>query len=155
MSKTRLRPFLLLLFPVFFLLASCSRPDDTVIRETITAFKTNAEAGNWDELMTHISKHYKDKDNNNYFIINQMIRNYTAGVTEMKVDIEIMGVNISEKEAQAQVKMVVQGKKGGNMFFVVGRPDAPEYPRLYLAKEGRQWRLIKVEGIRGNEDNQY
>jgi len=142
---------------LFLLLAlhSCSRPDDQVIRQTLLAMKQEAEAGQWDKLMGHISKHYKDKGGNNYFIISQLIRNYTAGVGELAVDMEILGVSINEKEAQAQLKLVVKGKKQGRVYFVVGTDQVPEYPRLWFAKERREWRLLRVEGIRGSEESPW
>jgi len=145
----------LCLISLLLTFASCSRPDDQLIRATIMAMKQEAEAGKWDELMSHISRHYQDKGGNNYFIINQLIRNYTAGVGELEVELEIMGVSVKEKEAQAQIKLVVKGKKLGKIYFVAGTDEVPEYPRLWFGKERGEWRLKRVEGIKGNEESPW
>lgn len=143
------------LFLLIFLQA-CSRPDDTVIRETIMAMKQSAEAGKWPEVMGHISRHYKDKHGNNYFIITQMIKGYVSDVQELKVDLEVMGVSISEKEARAQIKLVVRGKRYDKIYYVVGNEQDPEYPKLWLAKEGRNtWRIVRVEGVDNNRENPF
>ena len=146
-------PWLFLL--CLLIIQSCSKPDDTVIRESIMAMKQEAEAGKWNEVLGHISKHYKDKNGNNYFIIMQMIKAYTADVQELQVNIEIMGVSISEREARAQLKMVVKGKRYGKVYYVVGTEENPEYPKLELAKEGRKWRIIKVEGVKGSSESPW
>jgi hypothetical protein len=143
---------LLLIVPLLIFLETCSKPDDQVIRAQIMGMKTDAEAANWDGVLSRISKHYKDKDGNNYFIISQMIRNYTAGVGELQVNIDISGVSIYDKEAKAQIKLVAKGKKMGKVEYVVGTDEVPEYPTLWFAKERGNWRLIRVEGIKGNNE---
>jgi len=143
------------LFISFLFLQACSRPDDTVIRETIMTMKQEAEAGKWNEVMGHISKHYKDKNGNNYFVITQMIKAYTGDVQELQVNIEIMGVSISEREARAQLKMVVKGKRYGKIYYVTGTEENPEYPKLELAKEGRKWKITRVEGVRNNQESPW
>jgi len=143
------------LFFLCILIQSCSRPDDTVIRETIMTMKQEAEAGKWNEVMGHISKNYKDKNGNNRFYIIQMIKAYTADVQELQVNIEVMGVSISEREARAQLKMVVKGKRYGKIYYVAGTEENPEYPKLELAKEGRKWRITKVEGVKGSSESPW
>jgi len=143
------------LFVLVLFLQACSRPDDTVIRETIMAMKQEAEAGKWNEVMTHISKHYKDKNGNNYFMISQMIKAYTGDVQELQVNLEIMGVSISEREARTQLKLVVKGKRYGKVYYVTGTEENPEYPKLWLAKERRKWRIIRVEGVDNNRESPW
>jgi hypothetical protein len=145
---------LLLLVPFFFLQA-CSRPDDTVIRETITQMKQEAEAGKWNEVLSHISKHYKDKSGNNAFVIMQMIKAYTADVQELQVNIEFMGISVNDREAFVQLKLVVKGKRYGKVYYVVGTEENPEYPKLDMAKEGRKWKITRVDGIHTGQDNPW
>jgi len=133
----------------------CAKPDDQAIREQISLMEKDAEAGNWESFRGHISRHYKDDSGNNYFIITQMIKNYVAGVEGLEAEVEIMGVSISGDEAKAQIKLIAIGKKQGKIYYLVGREDLPEYPRLWFAKEGRHWRLSKVDGIQGSEESPW
>lgn len=138
----------------FFLLSLCfcSKPDTQALRELISKMEQEAEALNWQAFQTHISKHYKDDSGNTYFVILQLIKNHTTGLEALDAEVEIMGISVGEESSEVQLKLIVQGKKEGKIFYIVGREDLPEYPRIKFAKEGRQWRLIKVEGLKGTED---
>lgn len=138
----------------FFLLVFCfcSKPDDQEIRELIAQMEKEAEALNWDAFQSHISKHYKDDSGNNKFIILQLIKNYTQGLESLEAEVEIMGISVRGESGEAQVKLVARGTRQGKIFYVVGREDLPEYPRLKFQKEGRHWRLIKVSGIKAEEE---
>ncbi len=134
------------------ILCSCSKPDDQALRETIAEMKQEAEALQWDELRGHISKDYKDDSGYNSFVIGRIIKQYVQGVTGIEATVEIMGISIKGEQAEAQLKLIAKGKKGGRLYYLVGNEDQPEYPRLWFKQEGRHWRLIKVEGIRGPEE---
>ena len=132
---------------------ACSRPDDQALRRTIAEMKQAAEALKWDDLLGQISRDYKDGNGNNYFVISRMLKNSVSGVTELEAEVEIMGLSLNGDQAEMQIKLIARGKRGGRLFFLVGQEDQPEYPRLWFKKEGRHWRLLKVEGIKAPEDS--
>jgi len=141
----------------FFVLSlcACAKPDDQAIRELITQMEKDAEALDWNAFQSHISKHYKDDSGNNYFIILQIIKNYTQGLESLDAEVEILGISVRGETAEAQLKLICRGMKHGKIFYIVGREDLPEYPRLKFQKEGRHWRLIKVEGIKSGEESPW
>lgn len=149
------RKWLLLLLAALALTYSCSQPDDQVIREQLALMEQESERADWPAVLSHISRHYKDSDENNYFMISQMVKNYTKGVGELQVEIEVLGVKIAEKEARSQIKLVVKGSKAGSLYYVVGTDQAPEYPELWWAKERGDWKLIRVEGIEGDQESPW
>ncbi len=134
---------------------ACSKPDDQAIRDQINEMKQEAEAADWPSFQEHISRRYQDDSGNNYFIITQLIRNDVQGVQGLEAEVEIMGISISEDQAQAQLKLIARGKRSGKLYYLVGRDDLPEYPRLWFKKEGRHWRLLKVDGIKGSEESSW
>jgi len=140
---------------LIFLFCFCAKPADKVIRDLLNQMKLEAESGQWDEFMSHISRNYKDHNGNTYLTISYMVRNHTKGVTNLSVELEVMGVSVSEDRAEAQLKLKARGEKGGGVHYVVGTGDSAEYPKVSFAKEGLHWKLVRVEGIRGNEDSPW
>ena len=134
---------------------ACAKPDDQAIRELIAQMEKEAEALDWNAFQSHISRHYKDDSGNNYFIIFQIIKNYTQGLDSLEAEVEILGISIRGENAEAQLKLIARGMRQGKISYIVGREDLPEYPRLKFQKEGRNWRLIKVEGIKSAEESPW
>ncbi len=148
-----------LLIPILLwltVLPFCSRPDDQVIREQLAQMEREAEAGDWPKVFSHISRHYKDNSGNNYLIISQLIKNYAAGAGRLEVDMKVESVKISDKQAQSQIQLVVKGRREGRLAYVLGTDEVPEYPTVWWVKEGRDdWKIIRVEGVKGNEDSPW
>lgn len=120
-----------------------------MIRELVLQMKKEAEALDFDAFMEHISKHYKDDSGNSYLIIYQLIKNHTKELESLSAEVNVLGVSVSDKKAEAQIKLIVQARKRGEIYYLLGKEDLPEYPRLFFAKEGFSWRLVKVSGIKG------
>ena len=108
-----------------------------------------AEALDFNRFMDHISKHYKDDSGNTYLIIYQLIKNNIKDVEKLDAEVEVLGVSVGDKKAEAQIKLMVRVWKKGGIYYLLGKEDLPEFPRLYFAKEGFNWRLTKVSGIKG------
>jgi len=132
-----------------FIFSACSQPEDKVIRELIFQMKKEAEALDFDAFMEHISKHYKDDSGNTYLIIYQLIKNNTKELDALSAEVSVLGVSVRDKKAEAQIKLMVQARKRGEIYYLLGKEDLPEFPRLFFAKEGFSWKLVKVSGIKG------
>ena len=151
MSPARWLTFVLLITAIF----SCSHPNDQQIKELFNQMKAEAEALNSQALCRHISKHYQDNAGYNYFVICNLIKRYVDGLDELKVRMKISGIILTKNQARASLELVVRAKRGKKMFYLLGSNSLPEYPTIWLQKEGRSWKIIKVEGIKAGEEESW
>jgi len=148
----RIRLFLFLVLSLF--LVSCSRSDDDrEIRSLFFQMKAEAEALDTQALCSHISKDYKDRSENNYFIVCTLIKRYLTGLNSLEADLNILGISVQGKQAKAELELVVKASRGNNTYYVLGNDQVPEYPVVWLSKERVGWKIIRVEGISQSEES--
>lgn len=142
--------FLLGLWLSFF---GCSRSDDTAIRKTLEEIKAKAEALDWQGVMDYISKEYKDDSGHNRAIIGILVKRAFEGVQTLEVDYKISGISIAGDEATVSLEIVTRAYRGNQVFYPFGSDRLPEYPTVFLKKEGlSNWKIVKVEGVKGSSD---
>jgi hypothetical protein len=126
--------------------------DEKAIRAVIEQMRTAAEAKNTAELMKHFSPNYKDRDGNNKFIIDQIVRRSLVRVDELRITIKSVDVLVMGDTARVSVTVTGEAVKNGKVTYFFGSEDEPETPHLTFQKTSTgDWLIIKVENVRGGD----
>ena len=133
------------LYLIFF---ARSKDDDTAIRELIAQMEADAESRNWQSFIKNFSKKYSDNDGNSYMMILGMVKNTFESVQEIDVVVEDIDVSVYGDEASASCSVYAFARKGQKVLYPFGQEDDPENPRISLQKEGGDWKIIEVQGVR-------
>jgi len=148
----RLSLFLLLIS----LSLTCSRSsNDREIRNLLNQMKAQAEALDTNALCSHISRHYQDRSENNYFIVCNLLKRYLTGLDSLEAELNILEISVSEKQAKAELELVVRANRGNNTYYILGSDRVPEYPVVWFNKERGKWKIVRVEGISSGSEESW
>ena len=117
--------------------------------------KAQAEALDTNALCSHISRHYQDRSENNYFIVCNLLKRYLTGLDSLEAELNILEISVSEKQAKAELELVVKANRGNNTYYILGSDRVPEYPVVWFNKERGKWKIVRVEGISSGSEESW
>lgn len=136
------------------------RGDDT--REIESVFNEVIEAAGRkepDAISEHFSIQYKDGYGAGYPVVKNIIRSAFEKYDSIEASYSDISVAFSEneygeKEAAANLDVVVTGLKSGIPYKLIGSEDAPDNITVTLKKSGLGgWKIMGVEGIDTTESD--
>ena len=136
----------------FLLIRHLLVSDEDRIKGMIYQGKAAIEREDFEGALKHVSRDYKDAYGLNKMAIAAILKRLFAEFDDIAIQVEDLEVTITERET---------GKKQGRVSFntwvtfrteegigyLVGSFEEPCQVRFTVAKEGRHWRVIEVEGV--------
>lgn len=133
---------------VFILIQYLIVSDEERIKKVIHKGKAAVEQEDFEGALKHVSRDYQDDYGMNKMAVAAFLKRLYAQFDDIRIYVEWMEVEILEPcLGQAAILTWVTVKWGGETGYIVGDAKNPSRVVFTLAKEGKQWRIIKVEGV--------
>ena len=126
--------------------------DEARIKRVIYKGKAAIEREDFEGALKHVSRDYRDDLGFNKLAIGVIIKRVFNEFDTIAIHVEDMEIEISETrlgQATLFTWVTAQGKEG--IGYIVGSMEKPSRVIFTLAKEGRHWRIVKVEGVEPGE----
>ena len=124
--------------------------DEKRIREIIHEMELAAEKKSADGLMDYFSRDYKDSSGNTRFVVYGMVKRTLQRVDELRVTVSDVSVTVAGDRAWADMEVVAEAVRDGEVSYPFGSDRDPETPSLTFKKTGTgDWKIIKVENVQG------
>ncbi len=137
-----------LLIGLYLIYSNLTQDDDAEIRELIATMELQAEQRDWQGFIKNFSRNYSDNNGYSYMMILGIIKSTFEQASEIDVVVEDLDVSVYTDEARATMSVYSFARKGERIVHPFGKQGEPERPRLDLKKEGGNWKIIQVEGVR-------
>jgi hypothetical protein len=122
--------------------------DEARIKKVIYKGKAAIEQEDFEGALTHVSRDYQDDYGLNKMAIAALLKRLYAQFDDITIHVESMEIEIMENGlGQASLLTWVTAKLGGETGYIVGNAENPSRVIFILAKEGKQWRVVKSEGV--------
>jgi len=144
-KKTIAISFLLLLTPVILYLIWPS--DESRIKKLFKEGSAAIEKEDLDAVMSKVSFNYQDEYGFNYLYIKEMMKHVFQQMSDIKVEYENLKINVTDKNATADMDVMVLATISGNTGYVLGDLAKPAHLKFTLEKERSKWSVIKTEGL--------
>jgi len=122
--------------------------DEARITKVIYKGKAAIEKEDFEGALTNVSRDYQDDYGLNKMAIAALLKRLYAQFDDITIHVESIDVKIMESGlGQAALLTWVTAKLGGETGYIVGNAENPSRVIFILAKEGKQWRVVKTEGV--------
>jgi hypothetical protein len=122
--------------------------DEARIKKVIYKGKAAIEQEDFEGALKLVSRDYQDDYGLNKMAIAAILKRVYAEFDDIAIYVEWMEVEILESglgQAAILTWVTAQGREG--VGYIVGNAENPSRVVFTLAKEGRHWRVVKVEGV--------
>jgi hypothetical protein len=127
--------------------------DEARIKKVIYKGKAAIEQEDFERALTLVSRDYQDEYGLNKMAIAALLKRLYAQFDDIKIYVEWMEVEILEKGVgQAAILTWVTAQWGEDVGYIVGNAEIPRRVVFTLAKEGKNWRVVKTEGVEPEEE---
>jgi ketosteroid isomerase-like protein len=127
--------------------------DEARIKRVIYQGKTAIEKEDFEGALKHVSRDYQDDYGLNKMATAAILKRLYAQFDEITIHVEEIAIEIREAGlGQAALRTWVTARWGEGIGYIVGSAENPSRVVFTLAKEGRQWRIIKTEGVEPEEE---
>jgi hypothetical protein len=127
--------------------------DEARIRKVIYKGKAAIEQEDFEGALRHVSRDYHDDYGLNKLAIGALLKRIFTEFDDITIHVKGMDVEIRERglgQATFLTWVTVKGEEG--VGYIVGNAENPSRVVFTLAKEGRHWRVVKVEGVEPGEE---
>ena len=132
----------------FILIKNLIVSDEERIKKVIYKGKAAIEQEDFEGALKHVSRDYQDDYGLNKMAIAALLKRLYAQFDDISIHVEWTEVEILERGlGQAAILTWVTVKWEGETGYIVGSAKAPNRVVFTLAKEGKQWRVVKTEGV--------
>ena len=122
--------------------------DEARIKKVIYKGKAAIEQEDFEGALKHVSRDYQDDYGMNKMAIAAILKRLYAQFDDITIYVEWMEVEILESGlGQAALLTWVTAQWGDDVGYIVGNAETPNRVVFTLAKEGKNWRIIKTEGV--------
>ena len=122
--------------------------DEERIKKVIYKGKAAIEQEDFEGALKHVSRDYQDDYGLNKMAIAALLKRLYAQFDDISIHVEWTEVEILERGlGQAAILTWVTVKWEGETGYIVGSAETPNGVVFTLAKEGKQWRVVKTEGV--------
>ena len=118
------------------------------IRHVLRDGEAAVEAEDLERAMSHVSLHYRDAWGLTHLGVRRLLERTFETFDGFRVRFTRVRLEVREERARVRGDLEVLVRFQGQWAYLVGRPGAPNAVTLFLAKEGRRWRVRRVDGIR-------
>ena len=132
----------------FILIKNLIVSDEERIKKVIYKGKAAIEQEDFEGALKHVSRDYQDDYGLNKMAIAALLKRLYAQFDDISIHVEWTEVEILERGlGQAAILTWVTVKWEGETGYIVGSAETPNRVVFTLAKEGKQWRVVKTEGV--------
>jgi hypothetical protein len=127
--------------------------DPREIESVFNELRDAAEKKDTDGVTEHFSLHYKDEYGASYHVVKNVIGNAFRKYDGIRVSYSGLSVLFSEnesgeKEAAANLDVIVTGRSSGMFYDLIGSEGSPDNITVTLKKSGLGgWKITRVEGL--------
>jgi len=106
------------------------------------------EAKDLGKCLRHVSLHYKDEYGLTYLGVQRLLTHIFQEFDAFEIDLTNLSITLLDKEAASvsfdlKVKVSYRGQK----VYLLGSMDFSNHITMSFAKEGRRWKVTRVEGV--------
>jgi len=114
------------------------------VREGVEAI----EAKDLGKCLRHVSLHYKDEYGLTYLGVQRLLSHTFQEFDAFEIDLRNLSITLLDKEAaSARFDLKVKVSYRGQKAYLLGSMDFSNHITMSLAKEGRRWKVTRVEGV--------
>ena len=136
----------------FFLIKYLIVSDEARIKRVINKGRAAIEQEDFEGALTHVSREYQDDYGLNKMAIAALLKRLYAQFDDINIHVGEIYIVIREAGlGEATLHTWVTARWGEEIGYIVGSAENPSRGVFTLAKEGRQWRVIKTEGVEPDE----
>ena len=145
--------FLVLLFTavVFICFLVFFPTDKKRIWKVIAASEKAVINEDLDGLMKNISYNYSDEYGGSYLLIKKRMQSEFKRLNNIDIEDQLVNISVSEEQAEAEMNVKVSVSQGEDRAYIVGDAVNWQKMKIYLEKSPYMWRVIKVNGLVGND----
>ena len=122
--------------------------DEARIRKGVKEGVEAIEAEDLEKGLRHVSIHYKDEYGLTYLGAKQLLSKIFQEFDAFEIDLGNLQITLLDKETASatfdlKVKVSYKGQKG----YLLGSGDFSNRVTMSFVKEGRRWKVTRVEGV--------